>query len=115
MNTLTEPIEFLGRDPIGIALGSHYQHFRSPHGCHGLAWLNDKGVLEILALDADEPGTGQCRAFIAACKEAYRRVTVLHVDNPLLRDALKRWGFRPYSRRNPDGEKLTGWTYAQPV
>lgn len=112
MATMNEPIELLGRDSIGIALGSPYQHFRSPTGCRGLACI-EGDRLEILAVSATIPGQGQCRAFVADCKRAFASMIVLHVDNPVLRAALKRWGFRPYRRTNPDGEKLTGWRWTR--
>lgn len=106
-------IELLGRDEIGVALCSPYQNFRSTTGCHGLARI-DGGTLEILAVSASKPGRGQCREFVAQCRKEFGIVIVLHVDSPVLKEALKRWGFRPYRRTNPDGEKLTGWIAKRP-
>ena len=84
-----------------------FERFQSPFGIDGL--MSEKGPdLELLAVYAGEPGTGQFRRFISACKEKYSRVAVLEIWNEELPAILTRYGFTPFERTNPDGEHITG-------
>lgn len=103
----------LGRtqpDPAGEALGTDMQRFESPTGIHGLC---REGCcrLEILAIVATIPGTGQFRRFIVAAKQAYPTIFIWHVWNVRLEATLKRYGFVPATRTEPDGEVLTGYRW----
>lgn len=76
----------------------------------GLARITGDKV-EILAVLALEQGKGSFRALIDRCKAEYRTIEVLEIMNPMLNDVLKRYGFKKFSRRERDGEKVTGWRW----
>lgn len=95
---------------ISQALGTGFEQFHSPTGISGLAKEN-KGRLEILAVDADNPGHGQFRAFIAQMKQAYLVIVVWFVGNPDLESALERYGFKRHSETDNQGEFLEGWKW----
>ncbi len=69
-----------------------FMRFSTRDGMNGLA-REEPGWLDILAVDADEPGTGQFRRFIAACQESYQVIRIWEVWNPIVADALGRYGF----------------------
>lgn len=96
-------------DIIGEYLKTGYCRFRSPIGINGLA--REQGpLLEILAVVANKPGTGQFRTFIERCKQEYETVTVWEDWNPIVGEALKRYGFVPTSA--PDGDStISGWIW----
>ena len=79
-------------DIIGEWLGTGFGQFQSPVGVEGLAKANGK-ALEILAVTATEPGTGQFREFIKQAKESYDSIRIWSVVNDQLGLALKRYGF----------------------
>lgn len=76
----------------------------------GLARITG-GKVELLAVLAMDHGKGSFRALIDRCKAEYRTVEVLEIMNPILNDVLKRYGFKKFSRREGDGEKVTGWRW----
>lgn len=94
-------------DPMGELLGTGYQRFQAHCGINGLA-KDDAEHLEVLAVDANKPGTGQFRKFIELAKKNYRCVTIWEVWNDDLRNALSRYGFEPCQKTMPWGEQVTG-------
>lgn len=94
-------------DPVGQILGTGYFRFDSVAGISGLAKSN--GVrLDILAVVAVREGHGQFRCFIKLCKAAYQTICVWHDDNPVVHEALERYGFTPEVELQSDGEMVTG-------
>lgn len=92
---MTTTCDFLGRtefDLVGRALGTGMMRFRRPDGLGGLAKINCNR-LEVLALDSMNPGQGATRKFFQEAKEKFKLIYVWHVENPILRDALLRYGF----------------------
>lgn len=98
-------------DPVSRILGTGFMRFSTGFGAHGLA-IWDTNSIEFLAVDSDNPGTGQFRTLIEQSKKRASRITVLHVMEPLLNTCLPRYGFTPFSRTESDGEKVTGWQWA---
>ncbi len=98
-------------DWIGALLGTSYQRFSSPTGMNGLAKVS-KDRIDILAVDAMIPGTGQFRTFIDQCKQEFETVCIWEVWNPWLHEVLQRYGFRAVEEKDPDtGEELKGYRY----
>lgn len=98
-------------------LNTGYEAFESPCGISGLARLLNPLKLEILAVEADEPGTGQFRAFIAAAQQHFDCICVWHISDAWLADALGRYGFLPTVQIEPnDGEVVEGmkWERVKP-
>lgn len=99
----------LASDPIGHLLGTGFARFTAPCGVDGLARADADGShLEVLAVVARQPGTGQLRRFVRDCQAAYHTLTFLEVWSPLLESALARYGFR----RLDDG---ASWTWKAPL
>lgn len=100
-------------DPIGSILGTGFQCFRSPLGPEGLAkWTPSR--LEILAVHSSLPGRGQFRDFIAAAQRHWPTICIWEVWNPILQDALPRYGFTPETDLQPNGETVSGWRWDKP-
>ena len=98
-------------DPISVLLGTGFVRFASPTGMNGLAKVHGER-LDILALDATAPGTGQLRAFIDQAKREFDTICVWHVWNPLLDGILQRFGFRACVEIDRDiGEPLEGYRF----
>ncbi len=103
-------------DPIGDMLGTGYQRFSSPCGICGLAKEQNEGArLDLLAVDATKQGTGQFRAFIHACKEAYQTICVWEISIVFLEAALMRYGFKWIREVCSTGEVLTGRRWDRPT
>lgn len=85
-------------DPIGALLGMNgskaYMQFHSRHGINGLARVSRHGV-DILAVMASKPGTGQFTPFLKDLMREYSTVTFWLVSSPLLRVILTNNGFAP--------------------
>jgi len=79
-------------DIISQLLNTGYERFSSPTGINGLAQIIDGG-LDILAVDAGHPGTGQFREFIHQCKIEFDQVVIWEVWNEMLPEVLQRYGF----------------------
>lgn len=79
-------------DPTALLLNTGYNRFESVHGIDGLAKTSDSR-LDLLALIATNPGQGQFRSFVAACKKQFEVIVVWQIWNPDLRAALERYGF----------------------
>lgn len=99
---------------VSEILGDDYQQFFAPCGCKGLAKEKD-GRLDILAVDALQPGSGQFREFIRLAKLHYRTVCVWLDMNPIIGQALARYGFTPETEIQADGEIITGWRWDKPT
>jgi hypothetical protein len=100
-------------DPYSAILGTGYERFLAPSGCHGLAKINGQAV-EILAVGATEPGKGQFRAFISDCKRDFAEVRVLEIWNPDVSSALTRYGFVPFTESR-DLEVIEGMAWPSPI
>ena len=96
-------------DPVSDILGTGYSRFSAACGIDGLA-KTDGIVLDILAVESRNPGRGQFRNFIAVAKLAYAEIRVWECWNPLLAQALERYGFQPV-REIHNGEPLTGYRW----
>jgi hypothetical protein len=81
-------------DPVGKILGTGYDRFERPDGVNGLAKAQGRR-LDILALYSEFENRGYVTRFIEEAKQNYGLIYVWHVDNPILKEALARWGFKP--------------------
>jgi hypothetical protein len=80
----------------------------------GLARLIDGGI-EILAVQALNPGLGHFRLFIAQLKAHYRSISVLELWNPWLAKVLVRYGFAPLIKQDRSGESVTGYQWLSEI
>lgn len=84
-----------------------YVCFHSPFGIEGLA--KESGTrLDLLAVVAAEPGTGQFRSFLKASQRKYQTVCVWQIHNPVLAAALGRYGFTPDTEIDRHGVPVPG-------
>ncbi len=98
-------------DRIGALLGTNYKRFKSPTGLNGLA-KSSGDRLDILAVDATQPGTGQFRRFIKRAKQEYKTICIWEVWNKDLEGILGRYEFNPCDENDPDThEHLTGYRW----
>lgn len=81
-------------DPVGKILGTGYRQFISNFGVDGLA-KESGDRLDILAVYSHQIGKGNFRRFIAACQSEYRIIGVWAIGNPIIEQALGRYGFTP--------------------
>ncbi len=93
----------------GTLLNTGYREFQSPLGIQGL-YKESPARLDLLAVAATEPGTGQFRRFIAACKGRYATIFVWEIMNPELNGILKRYGFE-VANEQENGETIEGWKW----
>jgi hypothetical protein len=101
----------LSPDPFSLLLGTGYERFESPTGLQGLARTSGKR-LDLLAVNATEPGRGQFRAFIGQAKHEFETICVWEVWNPLLDLVLQRYGFRVRVEIDErTGDSLVGYRY----
>lgn len=103
----------LSPDPAGEILCTRYKRFRSPSGIDGLA-RRDGMTLELLAVIANEPGTGQFRRFIKQAQERFTTICIWHDLNPALGVILSKYGFTPEDDVDEFGQKLSGWRWDAP-
>lgn len=96
-------------DQISIMLGTGYFRFEA-QGIHGLVKV-DNCRLDILAVSATQPGTGQFRRFMDNMKNLYTQIYVWEVWNDNLAAALGRYGFEPITEAH-DGEQLDGFLWS---
>lgn len=79
-------------DPVGAMLNTRMQRFVSPTGIEGLARVaGDR--LDVLAVINPTGLRGRFRAFIAAAKIEYQTICVFAIENPIVDQALRRYGF----------------------
>lgn len=100
-------------DPVGLLLGTGYQRFASPFGIDGLCIVTAT-CLDLLAVEARTPRHGHFRHFIQQCKNRFQEIVIWHVDNPILKSALIRYGFEPTLQIGPDGERIPGFRWERP-
>lgn len=98
-------------DPIGQMLGNTgFNRFESVTGMCGLA--KERGdTLEVLAVSATHKGRGEFREFIKLAQQHYQTVCVWFDENPLVGQALQRYGFNPERTIDGRGEPLIGWRW----
>lgn len=89
-------------DGVGVLLGTGFNRFTTAGGIDGLGKITGKR-LDLLAIVALDPGTGQFRRFIAEAKTHFDTIAILHDWNPLMPEILKRYGFRPIVCEQHDG------------
>lgn len=102
------------RNIIGEMMHTGYHNYLHKSGIHGL--YRERGAtLDLLVVHAQRPGTGQFRAFIAACQAVYPVICVWQIWNPGLPAMLTRYGFVPARHVERDGEHVSGmcWTRAE--
>lgn len=80
------------KDRIGEVLKTYFWRFDTIYKVDGLVKFNADTV-EVLAIVSQEPGQGNCRAFIHQLQRCFPMVIIWHVDNPHLHAALVRYGF----------------------
>jgi hypothetical protein len=96
-------------DPGALSLKGDFRRFESRQGIEGLMRLtHGDREIELLAVRATQPGTGQFRRFIAACQTKFDRVAIWNVWNGELPAILQRYGFTPCEQTEADGEKMEG-------
>lgn len=84
-------------DFASIILGTGYHTFQSRFGIHGLA-KHAGPRLDLLAIIASRPKTGQFHRFMDACKEEFSEIYIWETWNPMLAKILRRYGFKECSR-----------------
>jgi hypothetical protein len=94
-------------DPVGAILGTGYLRFESPTGLEGLAKPNGSR-LDVLAVINPTGKAGIFRKFIAQAKTEYHTICVWHIENSIVREALKRYGFETELEIDATGEVLKG-------
>jgi hypothetical protein len=94
-------------DPVSEILGTGYMRFVANSGLEGLAKEVGEGV-EILAVIAPSPGSGQLRDFIESTKANYQHVSVLEIWNRTMVNTLSRYGFEPFDGKDQFGDPVTG-------
>ena len=101
-------------DPCAKFFGydSPFMRFVSPLGVNGLVQVRSPR-LDILAVIASQPGTGQFRAFIAQAKTEFDTICIWECWNPLLPEILPRYGFQP-ATDFIDHQQLTGFRWDKP-
>lgn len=83
--------------PFSQLLETGYYRFHAYCGVGGLA-KEVKEELHILAIHADDPGTGQFRKFIQLAKKNYKSIYVWEVWNSTLERTLMRYEFHQVDR-----------------
>lgn len=71
-----------------------YSHFTTRLGIEGLARVTGAD-LELLAVNATKPGTGQFRRFITEAKTRFASITLWSIVNDEMVPTLARYGFGP--------------------
>jgi hypothetical protein len=97
----------LTADITADMLGTGYSKFAHSSGIEGLCKSNGDR-LDILALHADVPGTGQFRVFIGEAKKTYRTICIWEIWNTWLEPVLDRYGFSPETEITSWGESVSG-------
>lgn len=97
-------------DYASLVLNTGWNRFTSKQGIDGLMRINGLD-LELLAVFAAKPGTGQFRRFITACKGKFDTVAVWEIWNDDLPTILTRYGFIPVEKTEDDGEVIRGFCW----
>lgn len=98
-------------DPIANMLGTRFNRFETAVGIEGLAREDHPEKIEVLAVASTDEGKGQFRSFIELLKQHYKIICIWHDMNPILTEALKRYGFEHEVTVDEFGELLTGWRW----
>lgn len=93
---------------------ARFMAFTHSAGCDGLA-RSDNIHLEILAIHAKNPGTGQLREFIKQAKARFATITVFEIMNQRLEEALTRYGFRVVFVQNLEPRPVRAMRWGLPV
>ena len=107
----------LERDLIGMVIHEGkepFVRFASPLKIHGLGKFTPDRK-DLLAVDADRPGNGDFRKFIAEAKKEWATICVWFVQNDILAAALSRYGFGKEIELSGDGEVLEGMRWDRKV
>lgn len=96
-------------DPNAVVLKTGFRRFNSHQGIDGLMRISGYD-LELLAVHATRPGTGQFRRFVTACKAKFDTIAIWHVWNNDLPAILLRYGFSPYEKTEKQ-ENLIGFRW----
>jgi hypothetical protein len=89
-----------------------FREFAAP-GVSGL-WLVDDDRVDVLAIVADEEGSGAVGRFIDELLARSSRVRFLHVESDRLRGMLERRGFLFGEWFYADGELVNGFVWRKP-
>lgn len=90
-------------DQVAVALDTGFSRFSGSFGIDGLA--SESGTqVDFLAVVSNQPGCGNFRRFIEACKENYTAINIWEVWNEDLEAALLRYGFRKEKRPDKFGD-----------
>lgn len=105
---MTEPVPFFySVKPYWASrlLGMDYREFMHHSGCYGLACISpDQTEIDFLSITATSQRMGQCRAMLHEAQDRFEAVTVWEIWEPILAQALGRYGFVPCSR--VDGQSV---------
>ena len=100
--------------PAADILGTGYSRFVSPFGIDGLC-RTDGRRLDLLAVIANQPNTGQFREFMEAAKQEFDEIGIWDILNPELNPVLERYGFMPAAMTDPKtGEWVAGRKWLKP-
>lgn len=99
----------LAPDSVAQILGTGYMRFEAPSGIHGLA-KRDGTRLDVLAVLATKPRSGQFKRFIRECQDYYETVCVWEDWNPIVGRTLERFGFSPEIEIQYN-EPVRGWRW----
>lgn len=81
-------------DVVSLIWQTGFERFQSPNGLEGLARVaGDR--LDVLAVSNSTGKRGLFREFIAQAKLEYKTICVWVIENPIIHDALLRYGFTP--------------------
>lgn len=97
-------------DVLSALLNIGFSRFTAPTGIEGLSKWISVSRLELLAVAATKPGTGQFRAFITECKKCFDEIVIWEVWNQDLIPVLLRYGFEPVNEAR-DGEEMRGYKW----
>lgn len=105
---------FIQFRPSGLdtAFDTGFVTFRALCGVGGLAKEDpETKTLEVLAVHADKPRSGQFRRFVAQLKSSYEHVSFIHEFSPILAQALDRYGFHRVVEKVGPCETATVWRW----
>ena len=97
-------------DPVGRLIGSEFHRFKSRHGIEGLGLVTFPR-LDLLAVVAANPGTGQFHRFIVAAKFRFDAIGVWAVGSSTLDQCLPRYGFKKATYTGSMGYTASGWLW----
>lgn len=99
-------------DPVSKAFKTDYERFESPMKIAGLVRMRSPRKLEFLAILSIEPGKGNFRRFLEACKERTDCICFWEILSPVMKSMLERYGFEP-ARTYELKEEITGMQWCK--